>query len=351
MSNSADSSPDTPDDDTTRPHDPGAGDDTTRPHVVGSGDGDDTTRPHVVGPGDGDDTTRPHVVGPGDGNDTKPPHGPGGDDTTRPHGQEAGGRDETTVPRRADVDATQVHPRVRGGHPPADGDATRPHRAGDEDATRAHWAADGGTRVQPTASVAEDRERWSARAGVPSPEEAALRRPAPPEWVEEEEDPYQGRSWLTPVVVGIVALILVAALSFGLYLIYRATANGENAPDGVEPSPATVAPSSAAPSSAPPASSAAPSSEAPSSAPPPGQVVIPPLRGDTLAEATVKLQVLGLNVDVQRKADDSLPAGEVLSSRPGAGETVAAGATVTLIVAAPESPAPSKPRPSASASR
>ncbi|MFD0583375.1 PASTA domain-containing protein [Dactylosporangium darangshiense] len=197
---------------------------------------------------------------------------------------------------------------------------------------------------------ADDGARWSARAGVPQPGDPALRRPAPQEWVE-EEDPYQGRSWLRPVFVGMVALVMVAALAFGLFLIYRATVNGQNAPGGVEPSVVTTLPSPPAPTTSPPAAtSEAPTSQAPtSSAPPPGQVVIPALRGNTLADATVKLQVLGLNVEVERKADGSLPPGEVLSTRPGEGETVNAGDTVTLIVAAPVS-SPAKPGPSASAS-
>ncbi|WP_432833602.1 PASTA domain-containing protein [Dactylosporangium sp. CA-092794] len=195
------------------------------------------------------------------------------------------------------------------------------------------------TRVEPEAP------RWTARAGVPSPGDPRLRQPAPPqEWVgEEEEDPYQGRAWYTPVVVGVVAVVLVAALSVGLWLIYRATVNGENAPgEVVAPSSASSAAPSAAPSSAPPESSAPPSSEAPppSSAPPPGLVVIPPLRGDSLAEATVKLQVLGLNVEVQRRPDDSLPPGEVLATEPDTGQQVPAGSTVTVIVASAPSPAP-----------
>jgi beta-lactam-binding protein with PASTA domain len=79
-------------------------------------------------------------------------------------------------------------------------------------------------------------------------------------------------------------------------------------------------------------------------------VTIPPLRGDSLGEATVKLQVLGLNVKVERARDDSLPPGEVLSSRPGEGATVLSGETVTLVVAEAPSTAPSRAQPSDSAS-
>ncbi|WP_433054347.1 PASTA domain-containing protein [Dactylosporangium sp. CS-033363] len=194
----------------------------------------------------------------------------------------------------------------------------------------------------------EERERWSARAGVPAPGDPSLRRPAPEEWVE-EEDPYQGRSWLMPVVVGIVALVLAGAIAVGLYLIYRATADGKNVPGGIESSSASPVTTSAAPSEAPPPS-APPSSEAPPSEQP-GPVAIPPLRGDSLAEATVKLQGLGLNVQVERTPDDSLPPGEVLSSRPGEGATVLPGETITLYVAVEPAPTTTRAQPSASASR
>ncbi|MEV8516136.1 PASTA domain-containing protein [Dactylosporangium sp. NPDC051484] len=268
--------------------------------------------------------------------------------------------DATTQVHRPADEATQVHRRsdeaTRASGPP---DTIRVDRP--SEATRAYRAPDVTRLERPAGRDEHVGERWSARAGVPVPGDPSPRRPAPQEWAGGEEDPYQGRSWYSPVIVGVIAVVLVGALSVGLYLIYRATASGQNAPGGVDPTPATTVASAPAPSSVPPESSAAPASEAPatsSAASPPGRVVIPPLRGYTLAEATVRLQVLGLNLDVQRRVDDSLPPGEVLSSRPGEGETVTAGDTVTLIVAAAPSPSPSpasskpkpQPQPSASAS-
>ncbi|GGM50738.1 PASTA domain-containing protein [Dactylosporangium sucinum] len=184
-----------------------------------------------------------------------------------------------------------------------------------------------------------DTERWTARANV--------RQPAPEEWVE-EEDPYQGRSWFTPVIVGIVGLLLFGGLSVGLFLIYRATENGANAP--VAPGPAPTAAGSPAPSPTPEPSSAPPPTSGPpatSAAPPAGPVTVPRLRGDSLAEATVKLQALGLDVAVERRADDSLPPGEVLATRPDEGETVQPGGTVTVVVATAPT---SSPSPATSAS-
>ncbi|MEV6925411.1 PASTA domain-containing protein [Dactylosporangium sp. NPDC051485] len=322
--------PDSPSD-ATRAHGP---EETTHPQRPA-----DTTEVHRPA-----DTTEVHRPG-----DTTEVHRPG--DTTEVYRR----GDETQAQRPGDTtqeqrpgDTTRVQRPEDATRVQRPGDATRVQRPGD--ATRVQGAGGGATWVE---EPADRGERWSARAGVPAPGDPSLRRSAPQEWVEEEEDPYQGRSWFAPVIVGMVALVLVAALAVGLYLIYRATANGQNAPGGVAPPAATTSASPPAPaSSAPPSPSAEPSSEAPpptSAGPPAGQVVIPQLRGNTLAEATVKLQVLGLNVEVQRRADDSVQPGEVIATRPGEGTTVAAGDTVTLIVAAPAS-APPSPTPSASAS-
>ncbi|GAA2587964.1 hypothetical protein GCM10010399_17490 [Dactylosporangium fulvum] len=241
------------------------------------------------------------------------------------------------------------------GQPGPESDQTRPFRPLDEQGPdeTVHDvppppAADP-TAVQPPV---DDAPRWSARANVPRPGDPGFRRPAPQEWVTEEEDPYQGRSWLTPVIVGMVALVLVAVLTTGIWLIYRATEQGANTPEDPAPalsvgSSAVPLPTTAATTEEVPSSEPAPTTTAPS---PAGPVVVPRLRGATLAEATVKLQVLGLNVAVERKADGSVAPGEVLSTRPGEGEAVEPGDTVTLVVAtAPVTVSPpSVPAPSAS---
>lgn len=221
--------------------------------------------------------------------------------------------------------------------PPLDPDATRVQGS---DATRAQ--GDDATRVQGDATRAQ-ADRWSARANVPPP------GAAPPVWTESlpEEDPYGGRSWFTPVIVGMVALALAAALAFGVWLIYRATSKGEVA---VEPS------ASPAVSSAKPAPSPTPS-RSPSASPSPvptvaAEVTIPSLRNDTEQAATARLRQLGLTVVVQRRSDPTVEPGRVIDTNPGAGSSVPAGSTITLIVASGPSPAASKtskpPSPAAS---
>lgn len=252
------------------------------------------------------------------------------------------------MPDEPDATAPFDRPTPPGGDP----DATRIGGANaqpvDPDATR---IGGGVSPLRPDDSGAtqiggplghDEPPRWSARANVPQPGDPALRQGAPEEWI--EEDPYQGRSWFTPVIVGVVALVLVGALSVGLYLIYQATAAGDNAPPEPLPAPAVSSSSSVVPSPTPPPTSAAPTSAAPSetTAAPPTSVAIPPLRGNTLAQATVKLQQLGLEVKVVRRADGSVQPGEVLDSDPGPGETVATGQTVTLYVATAPTAAPSR---------
>ncbi|MET7417951.1 PASTA domain-containing protein [Dactylosporangium sp. NPDC005555] len=259
--------------------------------------------------------------------------------------------DKPPRPGDADPDATRIGPGQS-----QDPDATRigPGQSQDPEATR----IGGGTSpLRPDDSGAtriggplghDEPPRWSARANVPRPGDPSLRPPAPEEWI--EEDPYQGRSWFTPVIVGVVALLLVGALTVGLYLIYQATADGDNAPSGqlpgvTESSSAAVPTQTRQPSTAPP-SSAAPSETTEA---PPVSVTIPPLKGDSLAQATIKLQQLGLEVKVVRRADGSVQPGEVAASDPDEGEIIATGGTVTLYVATAPSAAPSKSSASPSA--
>src|SRR4051812_40314826 len=81
-------------------------------------------------------------------------------------GTEAGAEKEHEDEAGRDADATQVH---------RSDDTTRQVRptARITDETQVHGAGDG-THPQPPA---EERERWSARAGVPAPGDPALRRP------------------------------------------------------------------------------------------------------------------------------------------------------------------------------
>jgi hypothetical protein len=224
-------------------------------------------------------------------------------------------------PAPVDRDATVIGP------PSLDPDATRVGSADDK-------------TVGLPGAVAPP-PRWSARANVPPPG-SVPRSSTPQAWEEEaiEDDPYGGRSWFTPVIVGIIALLLATALGVGVWLIYRA-ANKNSGPAPAQssaPAASTAAPTSAAPTSAAPSitASAAPSPPAPA------DVSIPALRGDTEKSATDKLKQLGLAVVVQRRSDPTVAPGMVIDTDPPAGSTVTAGSTITLIVASAPAPSPSK---------
>jgi hypothetical protein len=221
--------------------------------------------------------------------------------------------------------------------PPVDGSA-------DPDRTTA-LPPQTGNPAQPTEQVSSQPEnpRWSARANVP-PAGTRPRQSVPRAWEEDhqvEEDPYGGRSWFTPVIVGVVVMVLVAALGFGVYLIYKSTTSDVTAGQ----SPSVTASSAPAPSSAPPATSAAPSPTPPATteAAPTG-IAVPILRGQRQKSATDALDELGLNWSVRPQVDPTVEPGRVIGTDPDAGTFVDAGSTVTVIVSVEASPSPSSSR-------
>jgi hypothetical protein len=184
-------------------------------------------------------------------------------------------------------------------------------------------------------------EQWTARASVPTPGSGPIWPSEPTE--PEEPDPYGGRSWLTPVIVAVVAFLLIAAVGGGVYLIYRHNkSNVTPAPSPSVPSSAP-APSSAAPTSASPSPSPSPSNTSPI----PALVPVPPVGGESEQVATEQLRLLGLKVKVQRRVDATVEPGRVIGTEPPPGAMVPAGFTVVLIVAVAPSPSPS-PSPAAS---
>src|SRR5256885_9191669 len=224
------------------------------------------------------------------------------------------------------------------------GDPTQSMRpvpgATDPDATAAAMPpVDDGTRVDGT-PVDDDAGRWSARAAVRPPGPAA---PTPTQQWEREEDPYQGRSWLRPVVIALAVLLLMALLGSGVWLILR---NSSATPGtGASPSPITPPATTAAPTTA-TATTAAPTSAAPA------LVTIPDgLVGGTEANARGVLGALGLKVRTVPRISPTAEPGTVLTVEPPAGTQVPANSTVVLLVAAAPAkppPPPTSPSPSSS---
>jgi hypothetical protein len=260
---------------------------------------------------------------------------------------------DATQPFRPAGDATQAfRPEFdRTGDPPTamPADATTAMPPVDPYAPEAGAAGVGATGVG-----AAESARWAGRAEVPVPGAVG---PAGPVAGEEETpaaDPYGGRSWLMPVGVGMLALMLLAVLGVGIWLIVRST--GKDA----TPTDAPTAPQVTA--SAPPTSAAATPSPTPTPSPSaapstaPATVLVANVRGMTRTAATATLRSQGLVVSgvVQQQADASVPVGTVIATDPPAGSEVNAGTSVGLIVAsAPRTTPPATSAaqvPSASAS-
>ncbi|MET7469097.1 PASTA domain-containing protein [Micromonospora sp. NPDC005211] len=234
-----------------------------------------------------------------------------------------------------DADATRALPRNAGGE---DADATRamPRNAGD--ATRPLPGGPVGQGGPPVpgrpldaTTPQEPVGAWSGRAGVPPPRPAGYPEPGS-EWYGEEQ---AGRRWWMPILLGILALLLLALIGVGVWLALRAA---DRDSDPGPPVPSISAQTSAAPTTA------APTSAAPSSSPPstpattaPVEVPMPPLVGLPEAAARAALDRLDVDYRVQRRASDR-PAGTVIATDPEAGYPVGEDDRVTIVVAVPAPP-------------
>jgi len=195
------------------------------------------------------------------------------------------------------------------------------------------WASGADTTIlPPTSGTGEppETDRWTARAGVPPAEQAV-----PQQWQEPEAEPGADRRWWAPALIGLLALLLLAMLGLGVWLIARSRDTPGPGPSA-SATPSTGAPSSAPPTSAPP--SASPSVVA---------VAVPPLVGLKLADAQLLLSDRNLKSTVEERVDAGATPGTVLEASPAPGTMVAPGTTVKLIVAkappAPTTPAPTTP--------
>jgi hypothetical protein len=282
--------------------------------AASGGDGHGGDRPGSGGdrPGSGGD-------GPGYGGDRP---GSGGDG---PGSGSGGPRDEPDQTREFDPFADD-EPARRAASTDPDRTAQLP-AAGDE--TRQLPAADE-TRQMPaageTAPVPEQSAAWSGRAGVPPPEAAVVRGPAPTEWPPPEDG---GGKWWMPIVVGIVALLLLGGLIAGIWLIYNA--NKVEPTPTPTPSPTSARTSAPATTAAPTTSPAAPPTTAPAGVP------VPTLVGLTDEAAREELDRLGLSYRlVYRPADQ--PPNTVIETDPAEGEVVPEGTEITLVIASPLAP-------------
>ncbi|GAA0563919.1 hypothetical protein GCM10010172_54150 [Paractinoplanes ferrugineus] len=233
-------------------------------------------------------------------------------DETRAAGADetrAAGLDETQPAGDAiEADATRVAPRA---------DATSVMPLADDD-----WAS---SRAKPV---------WSGRAEVRAPQPGQASYDT--DW-QAEPMPAPGRPadrWWMPIIVGIIVLILLALLGWGIYMIVQNSDDGSGSPSDSTPATtvATTAPVSSAPtkpSSEP--TTTTPSAEPSTTEPTTTEVRVPALLGLTLDDARDALNQNGLRYRVLYK-NSAAPQGTVIDSDPKEGQAVPPDTRITIVV-------------------
>jgi PASTA domain len=237
-----------------------------------------------------------------------------------------------------------------------DPDATRDYGRSDPDATQVTPPDPDATRVTPpdpdaTRVTPVDPDAWRGRAGVPptDPVRGAIPPQETEEWTQtDQEEP--GRRWWLPILFGLLGVLLVFGIILAMVL-----ANSDNGADNPTPAPSrtprrTASAASVSPSAAPTVTAS------PSIVQTTTTVLVPETHGETQAQATGKLEALGLVVRIQFQEDPIATPGTVLASTPTAGSVVPSGSDIVLIIAkaipsSAPSPVPASTRPAPEESR
>jgi cytoskeletal protein RodZ len=191
---------------------------------------------------------------------------------------------------------------------------------------------------------AADDSAWSGRAEVRAPRPAQTTYQQEVDWpAGPGPQPPRDRWWM-PIVVGIVVLVLLAALGWGIYLIVQNAGKNDNSPAPAVTTSAPPAPTTAAttettePSSAPTTTTPTTTTPTPTPSttePTDDAVGIPALRGLSVADAKAALKGVGINsTRVIYRPSNGEP-DTVIDSDPEEGQEVPPDTTVTLVVAAP----------------
>jgi hypothetical protein len=251
-------------------------------------------------------------------------------------------------PRGRDADGTRLPP------PSDDDDRTRVQPSADDRTPLSAPAADdgpargtsdptvvspGGPPVDATSVMppAEGGPAWSGRAEVRAPQPAGTEYQEVTDWPV-QPGPERNDRWWMPIVVGIIVLILLAALGWGIYLIVQNSAKNNS------PAPAVTTSAPPAPTTAATTATTEPTTEPSTTEPSPtpsttepttDAVEIPALRGLSVADAKAALRGVGItSTHVIYRASDGEP-DTVIDSDPEEGQEVPPDTRVTLVVSAP----------------
>lgn len=180
---------------------------------------------------------------------------------------------------------------------------------------------------------------WSGRAEVP----AGIRGGAPPDWYDEGD--YDNGRWWMPILLGVIALFLLAVLGFGVWLIVQASQRGPASGPRPVPTPSATSAPSPAPQGSPTPSPSITTQTPTTRTTPPGAVPMPILVGLPEAVAREVLDQLGLTYQVRFRTGSGWPSGTVIETDPRAGIPVLPNQRVTLVVAESPTPSASTTRP------
>jgi hypothetical protein len=265
--------------------------------------------------------------------------------------------DEQERGRDPGADETRQHQPFNDddGHTRADGIQPQDGPRTGDDRTRPMPSANGddatvvtpggqrpdGTSVLPAARDWTEQDRaWAGRAAV-RPKHPDEYGTAVGDWeaVPPPEEP-RGRWWM-PILVGILALLVLGLLGWGIYLIVQNSDDGAEtpAPAPSVTAPATTEPTTTAPTTRP---TTEPTTTAPTTQPTATAVTVPALIGLSQQEAQQALDRRGLNYRLIFRASDA-PAGTVIDSDPAEGQEVPPDTRVALVIAAEAATQPTTP--------
>jgi cytoskeletal protein RodZ len=180
----------------------------------------------------------------------------------------------------------------------------------------------------------ERESAWSGRAEVRPPRPSEFPSGGWDVVTPREREP-RGK-WWTPIVVGIVVLLLLALLGWGVWLIARARTKDDSTTPAVTPSAAAPATTQ---QSSPPRTEPTTTPTASEPTVPTG-VSVPALVGLSSAEARQALDRSGLSYRLRFVTRADATAGTVVDSDPKEGQRVPSDTVVTLIIATAPSSSP-----------